>query len=105
MPEQVTFSVPTPAKQRSVLLHQHWLLGLRVHLNPSAGAIQHGNTVLSVNLHGHWVRKRLLECPVVVGDRYSTLANHVRVRQQFLFAPFRELVITSESRNEATVRG
>ena len=42
---------------------------------------------------------------MVVGDSQSALANHVWVRQQFLFAPFRELVITGEPGNEATVRG
>ena len=105
MPEQVIFGVPTPARKRSMLLHQHRIPGLRVHLNPSAGAIQHYNTVLIVNLHGHWVRKRLLKCPMVVGDSQSALANHVWIRLQFLFAPFRELVITSEPGNDATVRG
>ena len=38
MPEQVILAVPTPARKWSVLLHQHRILGLRVHLNPSAGA-------------------------------------------------------------------
>src|SRR5215470_2110247 len=42
---------------------------------------------------------------MVVGDSYRTLTNHIGVRQQLLFAPFRELVITSESRHEATVWG
>ena len=88
-----------------MLLHQHWILGLRVYLNPSASAIQHGNTVLIVNLHSHRVRKRLLKCPLVVGDSQGTLTNHVWIRQQFLFAPFRELVITGESGNEAAARG
>ena len=58
-----------------------------------------------INLHGHRVRERLLKCPVIVSDSQSALTNHVRVRQQFLFTPFRELVITSEPGNEATVRG
>src|SRR6186997_1856431 len=41
---------------------------------------------------------------MVVGDSQSALANHVWIRQQFLFAPFRELVVTGESGNEATAR-
>src|SRR5215510_13568272 len=87
------------------VLHQHGILGLRVYLNPSARAIQHGNTVLIVHLHSHRVRERLLKGPVVVGDSQGALTNHVRIRQQFLFAPFRELVITGEPGNEAATRG
>src|SRR5215475_84211 len=97
--------VPAPARKWSVLLHQYRILGLCVYLNPTAGAIQHGNTVLIINLHSHRVRKRLLKCPLVVGDSQGALANHVWIRQQFLFAPFRELVITGESSDEAATRG
>jgi len=88
-----------------LLLYQHRILGLRVHLNPSTGMVQHRNTALIVNLHSTRVRERFLKRSVVVGDSQSALANHVRVRQQFLFAPFRELVITSEAGNEAPVLG
>src|SRR5215475_3494874 len=97
--------VPAPARKWSVLLHQYRILGLCVYLNPSASAIQHSNAVLIVNLHSHRVRKRLLKGPVVVGNSQGALANHVWIRQQFLFAPFRELVITGESGNEAAARG
>ena len=40
-----------------------------------------------------------------MGHRQGTLADHVRVGQQFLFAPLRELVITGEGSNEPPIRG
>ena len=41
---------------------------------------------------------------MIVSDSQRALTNHVRVRLQFLFTPFRELVITGEPGNEATIR-
>src|SRR5713226_10403163 len=98
------FATEPPWRPTLSVLHQHWILGLRVYLNPSAGVVQHRNTVLIVNLHGARVRKRLLKRPMVMGDSQGALADHVRIGQQFLFTPLRQLVITSEAGNEAAVR-
>src|SRR5437762_13339473 len=35
--------------EADLLLHQHRIRGLRIHLNPSTGVVQHSNTVLIVN--------------------------------------------------------
>src|SRR5712691_7801836 len=99
-----SFATEPPWRPTLRVLHQHRVLGLRVHLNSSAGMVQHRNTVLIVNLHGARVRKRLLKRSMVMGYSQGALADHVRIGHQFLFAPLRQLVITSESGNEAAVR-
>src|SRR5438093_793735 len=86
-PEQAPLGVPTPTRKWGVLLYQHWIPGLRVHLNPAAGVVQHRNAVLIVHLHGARVRQRLLKRPMVMGYSQGALADHVGVGQQFLFAP------------------
>src|SRR5262249_11452931 len=84
-------------------LHQRRLPGLCIHLNPPAGAIQHRDAALIVDLDGRRVRKRLLKGSVIMGYGQSTLADHIRVGYQLLFAPWRELVIAGQGSDEPPV--
>src|SRR5262245_54326781 len=86
------------------VLHQYWILGLGVDLNPSAGVVQHRNAVLIVDLHSARMRERLLKRSTIMRHGDGTLTDHVRVGHQLLFAPLRQLMITLQARNKATVR-
>ena len=66
-------------------------------------ALQYGSRSSTFTAHG--CENDFSNVPWSWAISQSALANHVRVRHQFLFAPFRELVITGEPGNEATVSG